>query len=90
MSQLMNPYEVLDRRLNSIEKLLLDIYTETISKDTSNTTPLFSRKEAAQYLNISLGTLNTLMKTKQLNCSYIGNSPKFKLEDLEEFVNSRK
>lgn len=87
-----NPFSIIDRRFNRLESLLEKVieHQELKVKNANSSKPLLSRNEATQYLNISLGTLRTLTATGQLCCVYIGRNPKYSIEDLETFINSRK
>lgn len=87
-----NPFSVIDRRFNRLESLLEKIveYQGIEEKSANSSRPLLSRNEAAQYLNISLGTLRTLTSTGQIPCVQIGRNPKYSIEDLNNFINSRK
>jgi excisionase family DNA binding protein len=43
---------------------------------------LFSRKEAAEFLKVSLGTIDNLSRDGLLQKHYLGNMPRFKREEL--------
>ena len=43
---------------------------------------LFSRKEAAEFLKVSLGTIDNLSRAGLLQKHYLGNMPRFKREEL--------
>lgn len=48
--------------------------------------PPATRKEAAAYLGISLPTLDTLIKTKQINAFHIGSNVRITWAELERYV----
>jgi excisionase family DNA binding protein len=53
-----NPFEVFDNRLSNIEKLLLDLKNHPIPETSSEAKEmLFSIKEAAKFLNLSVPTI---------------------------------
>ncbi len=49
---------------------------------------LLSRKEAADYLGVKLGTLDNWVSTKRYPLKYykVGRLVKYKLEDLDAFI----
>jgi hypothetical protein len=60
----------------------------------THTTPntLLNRKQAAEFLGVSVGTLEVWAATKRYNLAYvkIGRLAKYKLCDLEAFIESRR
>ncbi len=57
---------------------------------TQNT--LLTRKQAADFLGVSAGTLEVWAATKRYNLAYIkiGRLAKYRLSDLEAFIASRR
>lgn len=55
-------------------------------------TKLLSRKQAADFLGVSVGTLEIWATTKRYNLPYIkvGRLVKYRLSDLERFIESRR
>ncbi len=53
---------------------------------------LLSRTEAAKYLGISKGTLEVWASTKRYNLPFvkIGRLAKYKISDLDDFIESRR
>ncbi len=53
--------------------------------------PLVSTEQAAEMLGVSVGTLNVWRCTRRYNLAYvkIGRCVKYRLADLEKFVESR-
>jgi len=47
---------------------------------------LFSKKEIAEKLNISVRTIDRLIKSKKLNACKIGRSVRITQEQLDEFI----
>lgn len=86
-----NPFATIDRRFNRLESLLEKIAEQQeLKNNANNTKSLLSRKEASKYLDISYPTLRKLTASGQLPCVYIGDSPKYKLEDLDQFIENQK
>lgn len=56
----------------------------------TNLDRLLSREEAAEFLGVSKGTLEVWASTKRYNLPFIkiGRLAKYRLADLQEFVNS--
>lgn len=56
----------------------------------TNLDRLLSRAEAAEFLGVSKGTLEIWASTKRYNLPFIkiGRLAKYRLTDLQEFVNS--
>jgi len=91
MAQYPNPYEYLDRRLNSIETVLTEVSSLIkLNTQTEALQPLLSRKEAADHLDTSLPTLRALTASGQIPEIKIGRSVKYKLEDLDQFIENQK
>lgn len=53
--------------------------------------PLLSRRQAAEYLGVELETLHNWACTKRYNLKYIkvGRLAKYRKEDLDEFLTQR-
>lgn len=60
--------------------------TQTLS------TNLLNRKQAAEFLGISVGTLEVWAATKRYNLPYIkvGRLANYRLSDLQQFIESRR
>lgn len=58
----------------------------------TQSTSLLNRKQAAEFLGISVGTLEVWAATKRYNLPYIkvGRLAKYRLSDLEQFIESRR
>ena len=53
---------------------------------------LLTRKQAAEFLGVSVGTLEVWATTKRYNLTYIkiGRLAKYRLSDLEAFIAARR
>jgi excisionase family DNA binding protein len=58
---------------------------------TAHTSPLLTRKQAAEYLGVEIGTLNNWSCTKRYNLTYIkvGRLCKYRKSDLDNFLAER-
>lgn len=83
-----NPFASIDARLSKIEHLLIDI-KHNRAKVEHEAHPPLTRQQAAQYLGISLPTLDTLISTKQIKSFRIGRSVRISREDIEGYVNKK-
>ena len=50
---------------------------------------LLSKKQTAEYLNVSLGTLEKLMREKKLPYVKLERKVLFRLSDINKFINDR-
>ena len=50
---------------------------------------LLTKKQTAEYLNISLGTLEKLMREKKLPYVKLERKVLFRLSDINKFINDR-
>jgi len=78
-----NPFEVLMAKLLEIESKVDSLLGEKYEvKDDG----LLTKKEAANYLRVSLSTLTNLVNSGQLIKSNIGRNPKFRKSNLDSFL----
>ena len=58
---------------------------------THQNSPLLTRKQAAEYLGVGEGTLHNWACTKRYNLKFykVGKLARYKLEDLDAFIESR-
>ena len=91
-----NPFELLDARLQRIEAAL-DRLTAAVgalpqqpeqSATHDRRTPA-TRQTAAEYLGVSMGTIDNLVRSKQLKSCKVGRAIRFRWEALDEFINKR-
>lgn len=61
--------------------------TERMSKQEPK---MYTRKEVAEKLNISLPTLHELVKQGVIVPTYVGRKPLFKVQDIEEAISTGK
>lgn len=89
--QIITTPEKLQSVMNEVsEKALTKAWERFKEIINSESHPLLSRKEAANYLNISLPTLRSLTASGQIPEVKIGRSVKYKLEDLDKFTENKK
>lgn len=82
-----NPFETIEASLNEIKESLR-ILSEQIGSFThisSNDKPLATRKQAADFLGISVGTIINLEKSNQLKPIRIGKSVRHDWDQLNDF-----
>lgn len=71
---------------------MLDILKEatlTSKQTVAEIRPPATRKQAAKFLNISLPTLDILLKTKQLQSFEIGVQKRISWDTLEQYINQK-
>jgi excisionase family DNA binding protein len=58
---------------------------------TIQSSPLLTRKQAAEYLGVEPATLHNWACTKRYNLKFykVGRLAKYRIEDLENFLSSR-
>lgn len=91
-----NPFEILDSRLTKQEQLLKQILNQItkigpVNKEGNmlDRTKLATRQVAADYLEVSVGTIDNLVRSKQLKSTRIGKSVRFRWQDLDDFLSKR-
>jgi excisionase family DNA binding protein len=75
------PAEEFFQRLERMEEKILAILSAKEAPDPG-LSELFSRKQAAEFLGVSLGTIDNLARAGLLQKHYLGSIPKFKREEL--------
>lgn len=60
------------------------------SKNESEPSKPISRKESAEFLNVSVQTLDNLAKDGELNPIKFGRRVVYRVEDLENFLNKKR
>lgn len=79
-----NPFEIIDVRLNNIEKLLdLLVKYPSEPKVCTDIDKKLSRKEAAEYLNVTLPTLDRYRREKRLPSYQTGRTIYFKRSEID-------
>lgn len=76
----LEPEEFFQRLEESLTRLLTQHNSE--KPDPEQLPELFSRTEAAEFLKVSLGTIDNLSRAGLLQKHYLGNMPRFKREEL--------
>lgn len=91
-----NPFETLNNRIDRLEKMLAHILSliEALPDarqelDTHDRRKPATREKAAEYLGISVGTVDNLVRSKQLKATRIGKAVRFRWEALDDFVSKR-
>ena|GEM_PF-1451551 len=92
-----NPFDVLERRISGVESLLHRVINlmEVKSENAPNQSIAHDRKKpatreiAAEYLGVSTGTVDNLVRSKQLKVCRVGKAVRFRWEALDEFINKR-
>ena len=91
-NQITNPFEVLDKRLSSIECLLLDLkHSQSEKKKDNSLDDLpenLTRKQTAKILNICLSKVDQLAKEGRLTKYRNGTVVRFKKEEVLNFYQS--
>lgn len=87
-----NPFEILQQQLISIENKLENLLNAIESNKVIKVQPeeAANRTQAAKYLNVSVSTIDALVKSKQLKSFRIGKSVRFTYAGLDEFIEKRK
>lgn len=87
-----NPFEVLQQRMISMEsklEALLNV-VEAKSGIAIQREEAANRAQAAKYLGVSVGTIDNLVRSKQLKPFRLGSSVRFTYTDLDEFIEKKK
>ena len=82
-----NPFEILENRLSTIENLLIDIKHKTldfnkIGNEFSDLPELLSRRQAAEIIGVSLGTLDAWSREGRITKHRNGSVVRFKKSEL--------
>jgi excisionase family DNA binding protein len=87
-----NPFEILYKKLESMEMQMSKMHDKLNKIEGSglNTDKPATRKEAAEYLGVSLRTVDALLKSGQLTPVRIGSSVRFTYKDLDTFIEKKK
>ena len=84
-----NPFEIIDKRLSNIEKLLLDIkYPESNNSTTEAKESFLSIEEAASFLKISIHTIYSKVSRKEIPSMKRNGRLYFSSKDLTEYLKS--
>lgn len=92
-----NPFEVLERRIARQEDMLSKIFEflTTQSEEPSakqgviDKSKIATRETAAEYLGLSVRSVDNLVASKQIKSTRIGKSVRFRWQDLDEFLEKR-
>src|SRR5688572_27697602 len=86
---MINPFETIDTRLSSIEKLLLDMKHQVGSENAAKEKKdpeILSAKQASEFLNIALSTLYSLCSRRVLTSYKRQKKLYFKRSELLLFI----
>lgn len=75
-----------------LDEMYSDIKNEMVQKNKVDTDvdEIFTRKEAAKYLKVSLSTLDKIAKYEKLPFYKILDSIRFKKSDLNNYLNTKR
>ena len=80
---MVNPFDVLDTRLDKIETLLIELKEQQRTKAEFEDYPeLLSRKQAGEMIGITVTTIDRYTREGLLKKHHIGNSVKFKKAEV--------
>ena len=95
MSTMTNPFEALADRIDRVEMMVSKVLEALDRLPAGNEveahdrrTPA-TRQTAAEYLGVSMGTIDNLVRSKQLKSCKVGRAIRFRWEALDEFINKR-
>lgn len=92
-----NPFQILDERLERLERMMAKVLSliESQQDQQPHRPELHSRKSpatrklAAEYLGVSVPTVDLLVKSKQLRPTRIGRAVRFTWDELDAFISKR-
>lgn len=86
-----NPHAEIIEHFNRHETLLRDLVSKVnlISATSETMKAPATRRDAAEYLGISLPTLDQLIKSNQLPVFNVGRQVRIKWSDLEDYINKK-
>lgn len=75
-----------------LDEMYSDIKNEMVQKNKAETDvdEIFTRKEAAKYLKVSLSTLDKIAKYEKLPFYKILDSTRYKKSDLNNYLNAKR
>lgn len=92
-----NPFEVITTRISRLENMIVRLTSIIEGARPANAqeapshdrrTPA-TRKLAAEYLGVSVGTVDNLVKSNQLKPTRVGRTVRFRWEELDRFIAKR-
>ncbi|WP_262247012.1 helix-turn-helix domain-containing protein [Parapedobacter soli] len=96
MQQIPNPFEAIDQRIGRLESMMATLIDLTKSQARQQPAEQLhdrrkpaTREIAAEYLGVSVGTVDNLVRSKQLKACRVGKAVRFRWEALDEFINKR-
>jgi excisionase family DNA binding protein len=81
-----NPFEIIDRRLNAIEVLLVEIAEHLRGSTTANVLEIGGIELAQKITRLSKSRLYTLVATRQIPHAKRGNKLYFSRADLQAWI----
>jgi excisionase family DNA binding protein len=85
-----NPFETIDRRLSTIECLLLELKEQPVQSEKPEQPRFITRQEAAQLLGVSLVTIDKWSKEGHLKKFRIGGRIRFKAAEVQKALSEVK
>ena len=70
------------QRMESLLEEKLAVFSQTKQAESDTVPELLSRKQAAEFLGVSLGTIDNLSRAGILQKHFIGSVPRFKKKEL--------
>lgn len=93
---MVNPYEIIEKRLTNLENLLLDLKHETLpnllrkqKNQEPNQDKLINKKEAANLLGCSTSTIDNYARRGDLPRYRIGSAVRFKPSEVLALIKNR-
>lgn len=92
MRTISNPFEELRSELNEVKQLLRALIRQNNATEaipTIDKSQMATRQIAAKYIGVSVGTIDNLVRSKQLKATRVGSAVRFRWRDLDDFINKR-
>lgn len=87
MATITTETKISDNFANDIKEVAIQAILQAKDQALKSEYPLYmSKKEAADYLHISLGTLNDWIGTSDIPYKHIGKTYRFNRNDLDKFM----
>lgn len=82
-----NPFEIIDARLDRIEKLLENIYTNNTSEHLDTVLPpIMTVEQLASYLSLSKSTIYKLTSSRDIPFSKRSKKIYFKRKEIDKWI----
>lgn len=92
-----NPFEILNDRITRLEAMMAKTIAliEALHDQQPQQPATYDRRKpatrmlAADYLGVSVGTVDNLVRSNQLKSCKVGKAVRFRWESLDEFISTR-